>query len=161
MTESEFYSYIKNYRRMVFRLAYSYLGNQQDAEDVSQEAFLKLYLSNEEFRTAENTKAWLIRVTINLSKNIIKSSWRRRRADMDENILYEIEEEKQLLHFVGKLKPDYRIVIHLFYYEGYSVKEISKLLNLSSAAVRTRLTRARNQLKRMLLKEGLNETGIQ
>lgn len=154
MTENEFYVHIKNYRGMVFRLAYSYLGNQQDAEDVSQEAFLKLYLSNEDFKSTDNVKAWLIRVTINLSKNILKSSWRRRRTDMDNDISYEGEEEKQLLHIIENLKPDYRIVIHLFYYENYSVKEISELLSISSAAVRTRLTRARNQLKRMLLKEG-------
>ncbi len=158
MTENELSVYIKSFRGMVFRLAYSYLKNRQDAEDISQEAFLKLFLSDEYFETAENVKAWLIRVTINLSKNLLKTSWRRRRAELDKEIPYESEMECAISEYICKLKPDYSIVIHLFYYEGYSIKEISEICRISSSAVRTRLTRARNQLKKLLLKEGLYET---
>ncbi len=160
MTENELCNYVELYREMVFRLAFSYLKNYQDADDISQEAFLKLYLCNENFISSENVKAWLIRVTINLSKNLLKSVWYKRREDIENDIPYESEREYQLWGIVKRLKPDYRIVIHLFYYEEYSVKEISGILGISSSAVRTRLTRARNQLKRMLLKEGFYETGI-
>lgn len=146
---------------MVFRLAYSYLKNREDAEDISQETFIKLYQSNELFDTAENVKAWLIRVTINLSKNFLKNFWRRGRVELEKNIPYDSKSEGALLEFVTKLKPKYSVVIHLFYYEGYSVNDIAKLCNISSTAVRTRLNRARNQLKAMLLEEGLDETGIQ
>ena len=160
MTEKELCEYVELYRGMVFRLAYSYLKNREEAEDVSQEVFLKLYLCNENFDSSENAKAWLIRVTINLSKNLLKSVWYKHRTDVDNDIPYEPENEYQLWSVVNKLKSDYRIVIHLFYYEDYSVKEISDILGISSSAVRTRLTRARNQLKKMLLKEGFYETGI-
>ena len=156
MTENELCGYVEQYRTMVFRLAFSYLNNSQDADDVAQETFLKLYLSDEDFKSSENVKAWLIRVTINNSKNLLRSVWRKRRTDIDEDMKSESKEEYQLLSVISRLKPDYRIVIHLFYYEDYSVKEISEILNISSSAVRTRLTRARNQLKKMLLKEGFN-----
>lgn len=145
---------------MVFRLAYSYLKNREDAEDVSQEAFVKLYKSDEFFKTDDNVKAWLIRVTINLSKNLLKTFWRKGRVELEKDIPYENKREGQLLEYIAKLKPKYSIIIHLFYYEGYSIKEISEICKISSVAVRTRLNRARNQLKDMLLKEGFDETGI-
>lgn len=154
MTESKLSEYIGNYRGMVYRLAYSYLKNHEDAEDICQEAFLKLYQCSESFETTENVKAWLIRVTINLSKNLLKTCWLRRRTELDREIPTETERESGLLDCIIRLKPDYAIVIHLFYYEDYSIKEISSICRISSGAVRTRLTRARNQLKKMLLKEG-------
>lgn len=160
MTENELCGYVEKYRPMVFRLAFSYLKNYQDADDISQEAFLKLYMTKEQFKSSENAKAWLIRVTINLSKNLLKSGWRKRREDITDDIPYETNYEYHLLSIIGQLKPDYRVVIHLFYYENYSIKEISDILQISSSAVRTRLTRARNHLKQMLLKEGFYETGI-
>jgi len=73
----------------------------------------------------------------------------------------ENKREEELSVYISRLKPKYSVIIHLFYYEGYSVKEISEICKISSTAVRTRLNRARNQLKSMLLKEGFNETGIQ
>lgn len=161
LSENELCEYIHSYRGIVFRLAFSYLKNREDAEDISQEAFVKLYQSDESFDTAENVKAWLIRVTINLSKNLLKNFWRRGRVELEKDIPYDNKSEEALLEFVAKLKPKYSVVIHLFYYEGYSVNEIAKLCNISSTAVRTRLNRARNQLKAMLLEEGLDETGIQ
>ncbi len=154
MTENELEKYVHLYRGTVFRLAYSYLKNREDAEDISQEAFLKLYRSDEHFKTDENVKAWLIRVTINLSKNLLKTSWKKRRTDLEKDIPYESDREEALMEFVNRLKPEYSVIIHLFYYECYSTKEISEICRLSCGTIRTRLTRGRNQLKAMLLKEG-------
>ncbi len=154
MDEKELAEYVRLYRGTVFRLAYSYLKNREDAEDISQEAFLRLYKSKESFQADENVKAWLIRVTINLSRNLLKSGWRKRRTELEKEIPFSQKEENDLHDFISRLKPEYSVVIHLFYYEGYSIKEISEICRISSAAVRTRLTRARNQLKEMLLKEG-------
>ncbi len=160
MTENELESYIALYRGNVYRLAFSYVKNNEDAEDISQEAFLKLYKSNESFETPENVKAWLIRVTINLSKNLLKTFWRQRRSELNAEFTYENEREEVLLEIIGRLKPKYAVVLHLFYYESYSANEIAAILGISSGTVRTRLARARNQLKEMLLKEGYNEKGL-
>jgi len=161
LSENELCEYIHSYRSMVFRLAYSYLKNREDADDISQEAFVKLYKCDEIFETDENVKAWLIRVTINLSKNLLKNFWRKGWVELEKDIAYENKREEELSVYISRLKPKYSVIIHLFYYEGYSVKEISEICKISSTAVRTRLNRARNQLKSMLLKEGFNETGIQ
>lgn len=160
MTENELGDYIRCFRGTVFRLAYSYLKNREDAEDVAQEAFLKLYRSEERFEAAGNVKAWLIRVTINISKNLLNNSWHKKRTEIDGDIPCESRKESILVEYIGRLKPEYGMVVHLFYYEGYSVKEISQICRISSSAVRTRLTRAGNQLKKMLLKEGFHETGL-
>lgn len=154
MNGNELAYYVRLYRGTVFRLAYSCLKNREDAEDISQEVFLRLYNSKESFQADENVKAWLIRVTVNLSRNLLKSCWRKRRTELDKEIPFSQEKENSLYDFISRLKPEYSIVIHLFYYEGYSIKEISKICRISSSAVRTRLARARNQLKEMLLKEG-------
>lgn len=161
MNKNELESYVGLFRRTVYRLAFSYVKNKEDAEDISQEAFLKLYKTAESFETSENVKAWLIRVTINLSKNLLKTFWRRRRTELDADIPAKTEREEVLSEFIRRLKPEYSVVLHLFYYENYSVKEIAKLCGITSGAVRTRLSRARSQMKTMLLKEGYNEKGIQ
>ena len=160
MTENELESYISLYRGNIYRLAISYVKNKEDAEDITQEAFLKLYMTKEIFVSSENVRAWLIRVTINLSKNLLKTSWRKKRTELNEYISAQNEREEALLEFIGQLKPKYSVILHLYYYEEYSVKEISVICRIPSATVRTRLVRARNQLKEMLLKEGYNEKGV-
>lgn len=86
MTEEMLRKYIALYHAAVFRLAYSYLKNRADAEDICEEAFIKLYSCNNSFETDENCKAWLMRVTVNLSKNMLKSCWFSRRTELDESI---------------------------------------------------------------------------
>ncbi len=153
MTETALEHYIKLYRGTVFRLAYSIVRNREDADDITQDAFVRLYVSDISFGSEENTKAWLIRVTINLAKDMLKSGWHRHRAELTDDIPCENAGEYQLLDSVKRLKTDYGIIIYLFYYEGYSVKEIARLRRTTSAAVRTKLTRARAQLREMLSKE--------
>ena len=157
MNESELKRYIEKFHATVFRTAYSYMKNREDAEDISQEAFLRLYTSGITFDADENVKAWLIRVSINLAKDMLKSEWFKGKTELDKDIPYENEKTDTMLDCIHKLKPEYCTVIFLFYYEGYQVKEIAEILKISPSLVTTRLSRARKQLKQMLLKEGYYE----
>ncbi len=157
MNESRLGYYIEKYHGTVFRAAYSYVKNREDAEDIVQEVFLRLYSKDMSFETDENAKAWLIRVSINLAKDTLKSAWLKGRTELSGDIPYENEKESVMLDCIHRLKPDYCSVILLFYYEGYSVKEIADILKCSPSLVTTRLSRARKQLKAMLLKEGYYE----
>lgn len=163
MGERELNEYILSYRSTVYRLAYSYLKNREDAEDISQEAFLRLYRTEQSFGSGENVKAWLIRVTVNLCKNLLKSSWHKNRFGLASEELPQSGRSAEQLQAppevnevgecIRRLKPEYSGVLYLYYYEGYSVKEIAGICGISSVAVRTRLSRGRNQLREMLLKE--------
>ena len=157
MDETRLSHYIHMFHGTVFRLAYSYLKNPDDAEDIVQETFLRLYCSNIDFETDENVKAWLIRVAVNLSKDMLKSAWLRGRTELDKDIPEESKEKDTLNEVIEKLKPEYRSIILLFYYEGYHIKEIAEICGISVSTATTRLSRARKQLKKLLLKEGYNE----
>ena len=157
MNEEELTRYIEKYHSTIFRLSFGYVKNTQDAEDIVQDAFLRLYSSDTFFETDENVKAWLIRVAINLSKDLLKSHWFKRRAELSSDITADVREEEILSDYIKKLKPEYSAVLFLFYYEGYSTKEIAEICKISASAVTTRLARARKQLKKLLLKEGYYE----
>jgi RNA polymerase sigma-70 factor (ECF subfamily) len=153
MTHEQLSTDVKVYRGMVFRLAFGCTGSRFDADDVTQEVFLKLFRQEKPFNDAEHKKAFLIRVTINLCKNLQKSAWRRKRGELGENASYYSnfgDDESVLREYVLGLKPNYRAVIFLFYYEGYSVAETARLLKISESAVTTRLNRARSILKTQL-----------
>ena len=146
--------YIRLFHGTVYRLAYSYVKNHADAEDITQEAFLRLYRFKGEFPSDSDCKAWLIRVTVNLSKNLVGSCWFSRREELDENIPCHDIEDSSMLESVMKLPPKYRVTIHLYYFEGYSVKEIADIMRTSVSSVTTRLSRGRELLKKLLLEEG-------
>lgn len=133
----------------MFRAAYALLGNRADAEDAVQEAFLRLVEKDPPFKDDEHEKAWLLRVTINISKNMLKAS-DRKNLPVTEDIPYENNRPFEVSHCVFALPERYRSVIHLYYYEGYSIKEIASILKLPSATVGTRLSRARNLLRNTL-----------
>ncbi len=149
---------------MVYRLAYSLVRTRADADDIYQEVFLRYMQKDPIFESVEHEKAWFLRVTINCSKNFWKSPWLQRRVamdmeDMDETaaknteLMYgEGEETSILIDIVKQLSRKYRVVIHLFYYEELSVEEIAKITKAKASTVRTRLTRARRQLKNLLNK---------
>lgn len=146
---------------MVYRLAYSLVKTRADADDIFQEVFLRYMQNAPAFQGAEHEKAWFLRVTMNCCKNFWKSPWTRRRValeceEMEQGGLFcELDDDSAaLVDAVKQLSKKYRIVIHLFYYEELSIEEIAKLTNAKASTVRTRLTRARRQL-RSLLKEEL------
>lgn len=137
----------------LYRAAFAVCKNPQDAEDVVQETLLSYYRSDKEFESDEHIRAWLIRVAVNKAKNAAICFWRRNRRSLEEAmdaLAFESEGDRDLLDAVLRLPERYRIVIHLFYYEDYSIKEIAALLRLSEGAVKSRLNRARKQLRNQL-----------
>jgi len=129
------------------------MGNRFDAEDIVQDTFLRLYQYKKPFSDEDHKKAFLLRVASNLCKDFRKSAWFNKRATLDDNTPADdcfSDSEGVLREYVLRLKPNYRTVIFLFYYEGYTVKEIAGILKMSETAVTTRLNRARSQLKREL-----------
>ena len=150
MTRDELIQTVEDYRASVFRIAYGYTGNFEDSEDISQDVFLKLYKSGKTFKDDEHRKAWLIRVTINTAKSLLRKSWRTKRDafDMLENTPYYSDvAERELFDCVMRLPEKYRTAVYLYYYEDYPVAEVAKLMGISKTAVTTRLSRAREQLK--------------
>ena len=111
---------------------------------------MKFMEKQPQFNDDEHAKAWLLRVTINLSKNMLKASLRKNKSVTEEETSYTEKESDGVLYCVMKLEENYRAVIHLYYYEGYSIKEIASILGLPSATVGTRLKRGRAKLKKML-----------
>ncbi len=148
--------YIKNvvskYSGLLLRIAFVRLKSTADAEDVVQEVFIKLIDKAPNFRDENHEKAWLIRATINQSCDMLKASVRKN-VPLDEGITLPQDEKDQLLFAVQSLPAKYSTAIHLHYYEGYSIKEIAKILALPAATVGTRLSRARALLKPILEKE--------
>lgn len=141
---------IDNYSDMVYKVALTRCGTVENAEDVFQNVFMKLSEKMPKFKTEEHKKAWLIRVTINFSKNMNTSAWNKRVVTLDENIEFETKEEQDVFSVVSNLPQNYKTVIYLFYYEGYKVKEISKLIKKSEGTVKTWLARGRMALKEKL-----------
>ena len=139
------------YSEDVFRLALSYLHNRQDAEDVCQSVFLKMIGYKNKLEPGKE-KSWLLTCSANACKNHLKSFWRKNVGELDQTISFSDETDKEIWNALHDLAPKYRIVIHLYYYEGYSQDEIANILNISRTAVQTRMSRARNQLKEVLQK---------
>lgn len=147
---STFTQYVAEFQTTVFRVAYSFVKNTADAEDITQEAFLKLYKCNECFCDKTNAKAWLIRVTANIAKNHLRSAWTKRKVALTEDVPLKNEKDYALLEALNRLNENYRIVIYLHYYEGYSVGEISAVLRISESNVKARLKRGRDKLRKIL-----------
>lgn len=139
------------YSQSLLKIAYTYMKSTADAEDIVQDAFIQYLRSAPEFDNDDHEKAWLIRVTINLCKNSLKSSWRTKRADLDENLMSSLnEDEGFLLSEVLKLPEKFRTVIHLHYYEGYEIKEIAEIIGQNPSTVGVWLKRGRERLKKVL-----------
>ncbi len=174
---------IEAYGDMLFKLCYVRLQNVQDAEDVVQEVFYQYLKRGDSFQSPEHEKAWLLKVAVNACRKVWRSAWRRRRsdraADMDwpeigeeqgsasggtapgvpspapgpEESAVKQEERHRLLREVLSLPARYREVIHLFYYEDLSVKEIAKVTGRGQSTVTSQLTRGRELLRKALKEE--------
>ncbi len=138
---------LEQYGNSLMRVAYTYTKNMQDAQDMVQDTFLRYISSAPKFDSKEHEKAWLIRVTINICKNHLSSAYRRNYAELDENMSVYDTYSSGLADIVNSLPEKYRIVIHLFYYEDYTQKQIAKILRITESAVSTRLQRGRKLLK--------------
>ena len=135
----------------ILRVAYSYLHNMEDAEDILQDTLIKYIQSSPSFNGPEHEKAWLITVASNLSKNKIKYNKVREADELSEELVGKEEQDLVFVWEAVKQLPEkYREAVHLFYQEGYSTGEIAKILGRKEATVRSDLMRARTQLRNIL-----------
>jgi len=148
---------IDKYSNMVLQIAYQNSFNKSDAEDISQEVFIKLAYNLSKLKDDEHIKAWLIKVTINLSRDYNKSFWNRNSMPLNEDLKYFDEETIEVFKSLSKLKPIFRNTIYLYYYQGYKIDEIAKILEMSPNTVSSNLTRARKKLKGLLEADGGEE----
>ena len=144
------------YADEVYRLAFVRTGSRSDSDDILQEVFLRYMKVWRKMESEEHIKATLIRITVNCSNSLLSSSWFKKTDPLDENIAaVEDNSAQSALSEVLKLPVKYRTVIHLHYYMGYSVAEIAELTKTNPSTVKTRLARARGQLKKTLEAEDL------
>lgn len=155
MTDERFAAAAGRWMDTVFRVAYGYTKNREDADDITQEVLLALYRSEKEFSSEEHLRNWLIRVTLNQCRQLFRSPWRRRESleDYAETLGFEQPDHTALFLAVMGLERKYRLPLLLYYYFGYSVREIGKLLQLKENTVSTRLARARARLREQLTEE--------
>ena len=160
MNAVEYNICVEKYLNMVYRISFHYFGNREDAEDISQDVFIKLYQSKLRIEKEEDIKAWLIRVTTNTCHSYFRNPFRRRKTEIDEkeleNIIgtssseQEIVNRKVIMDAVLSLPEHYRIIVYLFYYEEYSIGQISNILKIKETTIQTRLSRARDKLRSIL-----------
>ncbi len=146
----------EKYQNNLYAVAFNVCRNAEDAEDVVQDTFIQYYSIRKQFDNEQHIRAWLIRVTINKAKNMNRTFWRKNKMSLEdymETLLFETPESGELFEAVMNLPEKYRIVIHLFYYEDYSVREIAGILKLSEGNIKVRLSRARSLLKDKLQEE--------
>ncbi len=159
MDSAEYTRIAEKYTDTVYKAVFSYCKNKADAEDAVQNAFLKLMQANISFTDEEHIKRWLIRAAVNECKNMWKSYWRR--SSVSLAVLLEsgihlasdnggISDNCDLARQILSLPQKYSLVIHLYYYEGYSAGEIARIVGISEANVHTRLNRGRKKLKEIL-----------
>lgn len=138
------------YGNDILRLSYSYLQNMQDSEDILQETLIRYIQKAPAFYSISQQKAWLFRVAINLCKDKLRYKKSRGADELKEMLTEEREDLSFVWDAVKSLPVKYREAIHLFYYEGYSIKEISSILKRKENTVRSDLRRGRQQLKNIL-----------
>lgn len=140
--------FVRKHENKIYRTAIAIMGSKADAEDVTQDVFLKLIEGKApDFESVEHEKAWLTRVTVNQCRSRLRSIWWKKSEPLLD--IYPAQDEKQqdLLKTVFSLPAKYRTAIYLFYYEGYSTKEIAEITKQKEATVRSILSRARHMLK--------------
>lgn len=140
---------VVRYGHSVLRLAFTYLKNRFDAEDVAQDVFLTYHLKAPEFVSEQKERAWLMTVTVNRCKSVLRDL-RRREVPLPEDLSYLPRYEGDLMQAMLDLDEKYRVALHLHYYEGYSLGEIGRMLHCSVSTVGSRLVRGREKLKKRL-----------
>lgn len=141
---------IETYSDMLIRISYSYMKNLSDAEDITQEVFIKLLEKRPDFKNKTHEKSWLIRVAINLSKDKLKSSYFKNTTSLEDYFVDTTQEDTDVIQAVLSLPLKYRSIVFLYYYENYSISEISNILNIKESTVGSQLSRGRKLLKSIL-----------
>lgn len=148
------------HKNTIYSIAYTYVHNVHDADDITQEVFMKYLNSSDTFQTLDNEKYWLIRVTINTAKSFLKKAWKNK-VSLDDELINRVgspdkkESNNEMFEIVYSLPQKYKEVIVLYYYEDLKINEIAKTLKISESNVKKRLERGRNLIKEKETKNGL------
>ena len=157
MNESRFTALAEKYMDMVYRIALNALRSAVDAEDVTQNVMVRLYRADPDFESEEHAKRWLIRVAVNESKRFIGLPRKKRETSLEEALNAASVEadgiQKDLVRKIAQLQPKYRVPMYLYYFEGYSIKEIAELTGSKTSTLQTRLARGREKLREVLEEE--------
>lgn len=151
-TDEQFTCIVSRYIDTVYRVAFNYLKNPSDADDITQTVFEKLLREKKVFESDEHIRNWLIRVTINACKKLLRSPWRRNESfeAYAGTLTFDNPAHSELFRAVMALPKKYRLPIYLHYYEEYSTQEIAGILKIPKNSVCTHLKRGREMLKREL-----------
>lgn len=155
MDAALFQTEVKLSKKLLFRIAWSYLGHSQDVEDVVQEAITIAWSKRNSLRDEKQFRPWLVQILCNQCKNMLR---RRRKfsffpLEEDTVLVDPPETDAPIIEALQTLKPELRMVITLYYVDGYSVRDISETMRIPQGTVQTRLQRARKHLKNSLLVE--------
>lgn len=155
---TEFREFYDRQVKRVYRLAMVLMGNISDAEDVTQTVFLKAWEKKPDFRDADHEIAWILTTTRNQCKDIHKSFYRRKRTDLENapepQVTLETQMDSEIWEALQSLTEKYRMVLYLYYYEGYSVRELSVILGRRESTLQTQLATGRKQIKSLLESKG-------
>ena len=155
---TEFREFYDRQVKRVYRLAMVMMGNISDAEDITQTVFLKAWEKKPDFRDADHEIAWILTTTRNQCKDIHKSFYRRKRADLENapepQVTLETQMDSEIWEALQSLAEKYRMVLYLYYYEGYSVRELSVILRRRESTLQTQLATGRKQMKSLLESKG-------
>ena len=146
----------RQYGDRVFSAAFSVAGNPEDADDAVQNTFLKYCAYDKEFADKEHLRAWLLRVAINEAKDQRRSFWQKHKVSLEdymETLAFQEPEDRSLFEAVMALPVKYRVTVHLFYYEDYSIAQMAQILHTREGTVKSQLSRGRQLLKNRLLEE--------
>lgn len=149
-TQEDVRNIVERYSDMVYKIALSYTRDKTVAEDILQEVLIKYMTASHEFHDEEHKKAWIIRVTVNECNRYFRSAWNRKKLPLEDIYSFDDPEKHEVFYAVMELPMKYRIIIHLYYYEELSVKEIAKLMRMKENTVTSRLYRGRKLLKEIL-----------
>lgn len=155
---TEFREFYDRQVKRVYRLAMVLMGNISDAEDVTQTVFLKAWEKKPDFRDSDHEIAWILTTTRNQCKDIHKSFYRRKRTDLENapepQVILETQMDSEIWEALQSLTEKYRMVLYLYYYEGYSVRELSVILGRRESTLQTQLATGRKQMKSLLESKG-------
>ncbi len=158
ITDEEIKTLVDNYSSMIFRVSYCILCNIDDAEDAVQETFLKYLTKAPDFNSEEHRKAWLIKVSTNISKNMLMFRRKREAVSIDDvESIGVSENDYETFELIMSMPAKHRIVMTLYYIEGYKSNEIAEIIGISEEAVRKRLQKGREILKKEITKENSDD----
>lgn len=159
-TPEELEQMMETYGKTIYRLAYSQTRSKTDAEDIYQDVFLRYFQKRPQFESEEHRRAWLLRVTINRAKSLYASAWFRKMVPLEECPVFPEPEERRLDDALRQLQKKDRMLLHLFYYEQLSTREMAGILDRKESTVRTQLTRARRKLAEIMKGESYVSEGV-